>query len=532
MSAPAARAANLSYRFADGTQDVLRRISWEIAAGSVTVVVGASGAGKTTLLRCLNGLIPHFHGGCFGGDVTVLGANTRGASPRDFAPNVGFVFQDPEAQFVTDRVDDEIVFGMEHLGYPRATMRLRLEETLDLLGIHHLRHREVATLSGGERQRVALAAALATRPHMLVLDEPTSQLDPLAAHDVLAAVERLNRDLGMTVVLAEHRLDRVLPFAERIVALEQAGLSEGPVQEQLTHLADVPPLVALAREQGWSPLPVTVREALPFLPEDLHNQRVRSRRNTPGDELVRAEGLHYRYGQRLALAGVSVSARQGEVLALLGRNGSGKTTLLKLLMGLLRPERGRVLLRGRDIARVPVQQIAGTAAYVPQHPTAILHQESVLEELRYTARVQHREVDPLPVLERLRLAGHAARHPLDLSGGERQRVALAAIAVTEPPILLLDEPTRGLPGADKRLLARFAQDYADAGRVVIVATHDVEFAAIAANRILLLADGEVVADGPPHDVLAGSLAFGTQLNRLCGGRVLTLDDARAALARR
>jgi energy-coupling factor transport system ATP-binding protein len=529
VSAAAVLADGLSYRFPAGTRDVLRRVSWEVEVGSVTLVVGPSSAGKTTLLRCLNGLIPHFHGGNFGGDVVVLGANTRGASPRDFAASVGVVFQDPEAQFITDRVEDEIVFGLENLGYQRGVMRLRLEETLDLLGIHHLRQREVATLSGGERQRVALAAALVTRPGMLVLDEPTSQLDPLAAHDVLAAVERLNRDLGMTIVLSEHRLDRVLPFAERLVLVERAGLREGQVREQLAHMADVPPLVALARSQGWEPLPVTVREARRFLPDEFDSGTMDTPRHAPGDVLACVEGLRHRYGPRVSLNDVSFSARQGEVIALLGRNGSGKTTLLKHLMGLLRPERGRVVLRGSDIARVPVQQIAGTAGYVPQHPTTILHQETLLEELRYTGRVQGKPVEPMALLERLGIAEHAARHPLDLSGGERQRAALAAIAVTEPAVLLLDEPTRGLPGADKRVLAGFVRDYAAAGRTVIVATHDVEFAAVAADRVLLLAGGELIADGSAREVLAGSLAFGTQLNRLLGGQVLTLADAEAVL---
>ncbi|MDQ3549627.1 MAG: energy-coupling factor ABC transporter ATP-binding protein [Chloroflexota bacterium] len=260
-------AERLSYRFPKATVDALRDVTWVVEDGSVTLVSGPSGAGKTTLLRCLNGLIPHFHGGSFGGDVSVLGVNTRAAGPRDLARDVGMVFQDPEAQFVTDRVEDEIVFGMENLGYERQTMRVRLEETLDLLGINHLRQREVVTLSGGERQRVAIAAALATRPSMLVLDEPTSQLDPLAAHDVLAAVQRLNSDLGMTIVISEHRLDRVLPFADRLVAIDQESFAEGPLQDVLPLLDDVPPLVELARALGWRPVPLTIRDARRILGE-------------------------------------------------------------------------------------------------------------------------------------------------------------------------------------------------------------------------------------------------------------------------
>ncbi|HYI16404.1 MAG TPA: ATP-binding cassette domain-containing protein, partial [Thermomicrobiales bacterium] len=463
-------ADRLSYRFPKATVDVLREVSWAVEDGSVTLVTGPSGAGKTTLLRCLNGLIPHFHGGMFGGDVSVLGVNTRSAGPRDLARDVGMVFQDPEAQFVTDRVEDEIVFGMENLGYDRHTMRVRLEETLDLLGINHLRQREVATLSGGERQRVAIAAALATRPAMLVLDEPTSQLDPLAAHDVLAAVQRLNSDLGMTIVVSEHRLDRVLPFADRLVAIDHARFDEGSVQDALPLLDDVPPLVELARVLGWAPAPLTVREARRMVgdvrasdkplpnPSPVRGAFDTVRRKAPlltgeglgrglrtptiGEILLTFDSVTFRYGHTTALRDITLAGHAGEVIALIGRNGSGKTTLLKHVNGLLRPSSGRVLHVGNDIARTPVHEAARTAGYVPQHPTSILHQETLRDELRFTARAQGREITPESLLERLGLLAHIDRHPLDLSGGERQRAALAAIAVGEPDILLLDEPTR------------------------------------------------------------------------------------------
>ena len=526
---PVAEFASLSYRFPHAMADALRDLSWATDEGMVTLVVGPSGSGKSTFLRCLNGLIPHFHGGSFGGSAHVLGVDTRRAAPRDLARAVGMVFQDPEAQFVTQRVEDEIVFGMENVGVEPRRMRLRLEETLDLLGVHHLRHRDVSTLSGGERQRVAIAAALAPGPRLLVLDEPTSQLDPLAALDVLHAVERLNADLGMTVVLAEHRLERVLPFAERIVSMSVGGFQEGPTRAMLATLDDVPSLIAWARHAGWEPIPLTVRDARRHLPGELPTPRLATHGCSPGAELLRVEGLTFRYGNDIALRDVSFSGHAGEVIALIGRNGSGKTTLLKHINGLLRPTRGRVLLRGVDAARRPTHELARDAGYVPQHPASVLHQETLRAELAFTIRAHGRtDIDAAPLLARLGLTELVERHPLDLSGGERQRGALAALAVTTPPVLLLDEPTRGLPSADKRMLAAFARDYAAAGRLVIVATHDVEFVAEAADRVLLLADGELLADGAPRAVLAGSLAFSTQLNRLFGGDVLTLADALTA----
>ncbi|HEX5165696.1 MAG TPA: ATP-binding cassette domain-containing protein, partial [Thermomicrobiales bacterium] len=248
-------------------------------------------------------------------------------------------------------------------------------------------------------------------------------------------------------------------------------------------------------------------------------------RGFPGAELLSLDSLTHRYGQTIALRDISLTGHAGEVIALIGRNGSGKTTLLKHVNGLLRPGSGRVLHRGQDIARTPVHEAARVAGYVPQHPTSILHQETLGDELRFTARAQRKQIAPEPLLEQLGLLARIDQHPLDLSGGERQRAALAAIAIGAPDILLLDEPTRGLPGNDKRMLAGFVRDYARQGRLVIVATHDVEFVASAADRVVMLAEGEIVADGSPAEVLSGSLTFGTQMNRLFGGDVLTVEDA-------
>lgn len=518
--------ANISYRFPNSTTDVLRQVDWIAVEGSVNLLVGPSGSGKSTLLSCLNGLIPHFHGGSFAGEARIFGASTLEHAPRDLASTVGTVFQDPESQFVTDSVEDEIVFGLENLGYDRRTMRLRLEETLDLLGIQHLRTRTISQLSGGERQRVALATALVTRPRVLLLDEPTSQLDPLAAHDILSAVEHLNRDFGTTIVIAEHRLDRVLPFAGTITAVANTNLVTGQVQPMLNQLDDLPPLIHWGKRQGWQPLPLTIRDARAMqIQSELPNSQPTT--DATGEISLSVKGLDYRYGDRPALTGVSFDARPGEVIALAGKNGSGKTTLLRQIMGMIRPDRGSIAINRRNTANMKVQEIAALAGYVPQFPTAILHQETLCDEILFTARAQGIVIDPEQIAGALGIAHLLERHPLDLSGGQRQRAALAAIVAGTPEILLLDEPTRGLPGNDKSSLASYLRDYAAAGRLVIVATHDVEFLAQAASRVIMLADGEIIADGRPGDVLSGSLTFGTQMNRLFGGPVLTLEDALA-----
>lgn len=515
---------DISFRFPGATADVLRHVNWSAGDGSVNLLVGPSGSGKSTLLNCLNGIIPHFHGGSFGGEASLLGTNTRQTAPRDLAGTVGTVFQDPESQFVTGEVEDEIVFGMENLGYDRRTMRLRLEETLDLMGIQHLRGRSIDELSGGERQRVALAAALATRPQLLVLDEPTSQLDPLAAHDILGAVERLNLDFGTTIVIAEHRLDRVLPFAEQIVSVDNMSIRYGPVQQMLRTLDDVPPLVEFGRRAGWNPLPLTIRDARRLIDPHTGRDVSTSTSSGTGDRVLALDNVSFRYADRRALSDVSLTAHEGEVIALAGKNGSGKTTLLRQIIGLQRPESGRIEVAGADICAMPVQQIATHVGYVPQFPTSILHQETVREEILFTARARNITPETDELAGSLGIGHLLDRHPLDLSGGQRQRAALAAIAAGSPGILLLDEPTRGLSGKEKAFLATFLSRYARAGRLVIVATHDVEFLAQCATRVLLLADGELIADGLPAEVLSGSLTFGTQMNRLFGGDILTLAD--------
>ncbi len=533
MTGLAAEAIDLAFRFPDAASDTLHGVNWSASAGSVVLVVGPSGGGKSTFLRCLNGLVPHFHGGRFGGSVVVGGRDTRQAGPRELARTVGSVFQDPEAQFVTDRVDDEIVFGLESFGVEPRAMRVRLEDMLDLLGIAHLRERDVATLSGGERQRVAIAAALATTPDLLLLDEPTSQLDPLAALDVLGAAERLNADLGLTVVIAEHRLDRVIPFASEIVRLAPHTFESGPTAQMLARLAEAPPLVAFARQRGWAPLPRTVRDARAFLPPDRGPVVIPRVRRPVGDVLIRASGVHFAYERRAVVRDVTFEGREGEVVALMGRNGSGKTTLLRMLAGLARPARGEIAA-GRPLAahgKRPTHAIALDIGFVPQHPSSILHQETVRAELEFTLRSLGRKGHVDATLADLGIGEVAERNPLDLSGGERQRVALAALAVGQPAVLLLDEPTRGLPASDKRALSTWVRAYAAGGRLVVVATHDVDFVAESADRVVLLADGEVVADGTPDEVLAGSLAFAPQLQRLLGGNVLTLADATLAAER-
>src|SRR5436189_2680211 len=322
------------YRYPEADRQALDGITAAVEPGQVILLRGPSGSGKSTLLRCLNGLVPHSTGGDFAGRVTVCGLDTRVHLPRELGARIGFVFQHPDAQFVLEDVEAELAFGLENLGLDRGVMRKRIEETIDQVGINALRHRRIATLSGGERQRVAIAAALAMHPDALVLDEPTSQLDPQAAEDVLQVVLRLVAELGMTTLIAEHRVERIAPFVDRIWTLEAGMLRDQPPRIALAEGGARPPVVGLALRAGWTPIPLGLRDAR------VHAQRLRFSPSPAreggqgggvwGPIISRVEGLHHRYDTSPAVEGVSLTLRRGQVVALMGRNGSGKTTLLKL----------------------------------------------------------------------------------------------------------------------------------------------------------------------------------------------------------
>lgn len=519
----------VTYRYPQQSDPVLRDFTTAIEAGNYLLITGPSGAGKSTLLRCLNGLVPHFHGGAFGGVVQVNGIDTRDVRPAALSRTVGFVGQDPEKQTVMDRVEDEIAFGPENHGLARSEIRRRVEEALDLLSIAHLRERDLSTLSGGERQRVVIAAAMAMGPQVLALDEPTSQLDPWGAEATFAILERLNADLGTTIVLVEHRLERVLASAERLLILGGRGqvLGDGPPGEVAGRLTHPPPLIRLGQALEWRPLPLTVRDArrwaqaLPPLPPPPEETL------PDGPPIVECQQLHFQYGDRPILRDVSLTFTAGSVNAIMGRNGAGKTTLLKHFNGLLRPSNGRVLVAGEEITGRPTQEIARQVGYLPQNPTAMLFNESVRGELAFTMRSLGVNGDIEATLKRLGLEHLATRNPQDLSTGERQRVALAAVLIGQPRVLLLDEPTRGMDNAWKAALAQLLRDLAAEGVTIIMTTHDVELVAACAHRVVLLGHGEVIADDTPRRALSGSLTHATQINRVFGNPYLVLDDVLA-----
>lgn len=522
---------HVTFSYAETIEPALSDVTLTIPEGEFTVVVGETGYGKTTFLRLINGTVPHLTGGSLSGDVRVHGVSIREAQPNAFAALVGVVPQDPLQSFVTDVVEDELAYTMECLGVDPQTMRKRIEETIDVLSLQSLRGRSLRTLSGGQLQRVAIASVLVAHPKVLVLDEPTSALDPTAADDVLAALQRLVHDVGITVVLSEHRLERVLQYADRMIAIDAAGHAriESP-REIMATSTSVPPIVELAQRLGWTAMPLTVREAR-LAAGDL---RAKLEVAAPPLRLVPAspsitiavDRATVRYGSFTALHEVSMEIRAGEVCALMGRNGAGKSTLLRLLSGALSPTAGSVRVGAGSPATLRGAKLPKSIGVVPQQPGDLLLGLRVSQECRDADRDAG-----LPLGSTRALLAMLAPdveddlHPRDLSEGQRLCLALAIVLTPEPAALLLDEPTRGLDYAGKARLIAILQRAAHAGAAIVVATHDVEFAAELAHTVLVIADGDVVVHDDAVRVLTTSPLFAPQVSKvLAPQHWMTVDD--------
>lgn len=553
----------VTFRYHDAADAVLRDVTLAIPEGELCLVVGETGSGKTTLLQLVNGLAPHFTGGHLAGTVTVGGFTTRTHPPRDLADIVGVVGQDPADGFVTDRVDDELAYSMEQLGIPAPIMRQRVEEVIDLLALDRIRHRSLSALSAGEQQRVAIGAALTAQPRVLVLDEPTSALDPSAAEEVLAALLRLVHDLGVTVLLAEHRLERVIQYADSVVLLGGDGSAlydSATVMMASNPIA--PPIIELGRVAEWQPLPLSIRDArrlagplrerlserlsehLPerladgansALPADETRAGGTSAENhgteTLGTETLSAKALSVQYGRVIAVDGVDLRLYSGEITALMGRNGSGKSSLLWALQGSGPRSGGMVSISGVDPASLPPDEAIKHVVLVPQRPSDVLYLETVAAECHDSDRVAGaRWGTTSAIFERLSPGVDEGTHPRDLSEGQKLALVLALQLAGEPAVILLDEPTRGLDYTAKKRLSTILAEHAGRGAAVFLSSHDVEFVARTADRIIVLSDGEIITDGPAHTVLTASATFAPQVSRILRPLTfLTVDEVRDAL---
>lgn len=527
--------SHVSLIYPNSTTTVLEELNLTIAEGELVLVIGPTGSGKSSLLRLINGLVPHHTGGILAGDISVNGVSTQMTKPGGMAHLIGIVGQNPANGFVADTVEEELAFGMEVLNLPNDVMRKRVEEVLDLLSLAALRNRSIATLSGGEQQRVAIGAALVTHPKVLVLDEPTSALDPIAAEEVLSILHRLVHDLGLTVVIAEHKLERVIQFADRIVYINGDGAANvGTPEEILMQSPIAPPIVHLARALGLKEIGVTVREMrrmTTHLREAIASHPVADSQK-PTETVISIDKLTVSYENQTALNNITSTICAGEIVAVMGRNGAGKSSLLKAIAGVNRASAGVIKVLGDDPYHLQGKNRREAVGYIPQEPSDLLYGQSVSIECAQADRDNELPAGTTyEVLQQLVPGISLTTHPRDLSEGQRLGLALSVVLSSNPSILILDEPTRGLDYEAKNELTRMLVNFAATfGKAVLLATHDVELVAELANRVIFIADGDIVADGTTLDVLLSSPAFAPQVAKVVSPQPwLRVKDVVAAI---
>ncbi|MDD2498265.1 MAG: energy-coupling factor transporter ATPase [Desulfitobacteriaceae bacterium] len=529
---------NLNYRYPETETPALKNIDLEIPEGQFVLLVGGSGCGKSTLLRALAGLVPDFYGGKLEGKIYFDRQEMGKIDRQQFVQKVGMVFQDPESQLVMTDVEMEIFFGLENAGASPRLMKRRVMEVSEALGLSDYLHSFIPELSGGEKQKVALAGVMALQPEILLLDEPTSQLDPVSGEEILNMARRLNEENGVTVVLVEQRLERCLHLADRIIVMDQGGIvfdgrdAAATARWALRHETSfIPPLVRLFAGRGFQDVPVTVKEGRRMLRSLVPQGKISSpvavtqeidrEKEDNSSHIVEVKNLWFTYANgREIIKNLNMKIKPGTFTVLMGENGAGKTTLLQMLNGLIKPGRGQVSIFGKDTRSQSVEELAVHVGYLSQDPNDYLFLPTVRKELFFTLKnlgLADREDKQKAVEEtagRLGLAPYLEKNPRDLSSGERQRVALASVLVARPQLLLLDEPTRGLDYRLKEELGNILIELKEAGTAIFMITHDVEFAAEYAQDIILMSEGTIVDRGSKYQVLTDSTFYASQVSKL------------------
>jgi len=562
---------DVEYYYPENTEPALQKINLSINEGEFVLLIGGSGSGKSTLVKALAGLVPDFYGGKIGGEVKINGENIAAMDKKLLTSRVGMVFQDPESQLVMTSVEYELAFGMENLGLDNSLIKKRIAELSAALSLGPFLLKSIFELSGGLKQKVILAAVLAMQPDILILDEPTSQLDPVAGEEILTMVRRLNEENGITVILIEQRLERCFHLADRFIVMEQgritadfcdpAALASWAVQKGSPF---IPPLAGVFARAGWPEIPLTLKEGRRLIRRKLGKDSPKPRdvaelagaaqgkepcldkmpfrykgqfQDKGMEPLAEVKKVWFVYDNGTeALRDVSLNIYPRELLFIMGENASGKTTLLKNITGLLKPSRGQVRLLGQDTRNTLVEDLAQKVAYLSQNPNDYLFLPTVQEEMEFALKKLGLPDDGRveKILKKLDLLRFRCKNPRDLSTGERQRVALAGMLLGEPSLILLDEPTRGLDYDLKLKLGKLFLELKAEGKSLVVVTHDVEFAAEYADNVVLMSQGEVIAVGSKYDVLSSSAFYSPQISKLFRGfdqRVIKLEEGAEILTR-
>ena len=526
---------DLSYTYPQADRPALKNINLTINKGEFILLTGPSGCGKTTFCRTLNGLIPKFYNGKMVGQVIVNGLDTAKYSTMELAQHVGLIFQNPDNQIFALTVEKDIAFGLENLGKNREEMYKEIDWAAGVTGINNLRQRATHELSGGQKQRLTIASVLAMHPSIIVLDEPTSFLDPVGAEHIFEVLDHLNKDLEITVILIEHRIDIAAKYADRIIVFDQGEVrSDGTPVEILsredTRLLGVgiPRILSLAKllkyKKRFPPYPLSAEQFYQALISDLPRKKEKITKKVTSEvkelsgehhhkPLIELRNVYFDYpGNVQALKSVDLTIHQGDFIAIMGENGAGKTTLVKHFNGLLRPKKGDVFFDGINISEKSVAQLARRIGLVFQNPDDQLFEETVEKEISFALHnfgMNESFIEKIVnwALNLLDIDQYKEKSPFALSGGERKRVALASVLAWDPDVLVLDEPTIGQDYGQKERLRHFLMQLRTQGKTVIIVTHDVEFVAESQPRIILMAGGIVVTEGTTKEIMTNPEAL-------------------------
>lgn len=543
------RIKDLSFTYPLGHKETLSHISLTISSGEFVTVCGKSGCGKTTLLRHLKTVLtPH---GKRIGEIYFQGQPIEKTDQRTQASQIGYVLQSPDNQIVTDKVWHELAFGLESLGCDNKTIRLRVAEMASFFGIQTWFHKSVTELSGGQKQLLNLAAIMAMQPSVLILDEPTSQLDPVAALDFLETVKKINRELGTTIIMTEHRLEEIIPMSDRIIVMDEgcviADDSPQSIGEKLSltdngmFFAMTSPMQIFAGVKNNFPCPVTVRDGRKWIDNLIGNGIIKNEKSnmhdtmTSEDIAIEMKDVWFKYEKNASdvIKGLSLKVKRGQFYCIVGGNGTGKTTALSLISGICKPYRGKVLISGKNLEKMNLKEkFENNLGVLPQNPQAIFVKKTVELDLyemlagtkltEEEKRKKVKEVVNIAELDQL-----LSMHPYDLSGGEQQKAALAKILLLEPQILLLDEPTKGLDGCFKRKLGELLKKLTSQGLTIAMVSHDIEFCARYADTCSMFFDGSIITTNTTKEFFSGNSFYTTAANRMVRHichNALTVED--------
>lgn len=529
--------SNLNYSYPLEKEYSLKDINLSIAKGSILLVTGKSGSGKSTLARALVGTVPQFYGGTIGGEIKIDGTFIQKISHKERAEKITMVFQDPEKQLMMNKVHREVAFGLENTGTDEKTIKRRVYEALQFSGILHLAERDILSLSGGEKQKVAVASALAYMPQCIVFDEPTSQMDPSSAEEILNLVKKINEELGITIIVIEQRVNRWFDAADSIAVMEKGKLNlfrnkcdfySGCSDSESMFLPDY---LKFFKSAGFSSMPVNFKNARTEISKS--SLKFSESKEVPdkkiSEPILDIKKLSCSYDSKIAVKDLNLTVNRGDFLSIMGPNGAGKSTILKAVMGLIKYD-GSIKSHGREIKSMQIRDIAKSIGYISQNPNDYLSKDSVYDEVKFTMDNYgiYDENTINEVLKELDIFDIKEKNPRDLSGGQRQRVAIASILVLKPDIILLDEPTRGIESELKIKLGQILKKLNMQGTTIILITHDVDFAALFCRRFVLLFNGSIAADGTKKEVLSGGIFYTTSINKLLkekSSNIFTLEEA-------